>query len=177
MRPPGPSGGSPGTRRRTGPARRAVATERRRRLAYSGPMPPALSAQFTLGELSCLRIIADEVRDRGFCALTLGAIAARAGCCRELAKRAVRKAGREELVTVEERRRPGQVNLPNVIRIISREWLAWIARGPRPASKGIGETKVAPTDTKYKNKGFRQAGMADAVPLNPAHRRVADQGG
>ena len=91
-----------------------------------------------------LRIVADEVRERGFCALTLGAIAAHAGCCRELAKRAVRKAAREELMTVEERRRPGQVNLPNVIRIISREWLAWIARGPRPSSKGIGEAKLPP---------------------------------
>ncbi len=71
---------------------------------------------------------------------------------------AIRKANREELMTVEERRRPGQVNLPNVIRIISREWLAWIARGPRPSSKGIGETKFAPTDTRVENKGFRKEG-------------------
>ncbi len=50
----------------------------------------------------------------------------------------------EDLMVVEERRRTGQMNLPNVIRIISREWLAWIARRPRPSPKGIGKRKVPP---------------------------------
>jgi hypothetical protein len=73
-------------RRPQRPPVRAAATERRRRLAYGGPLPSQLAAWFTLGELACLRIVTDEVRKRGFCSLTLGAIAARAGCCRELAK-------------------------------------------------------------------------------------------
>src|SRR5215203_4740318 len=41
--------------------------ERRRRLAASGPMPPALAARFTTGEQAILRIIADEVRDHDRC--------------------------------------------------------------------------------------------------------------
>jgi hypothetical protein len=56
---------------------------------------PQIAGQFTLGELACLRIVAHEVREGGFCVLTLGAIAAPAGCCRELARRAVREAGRD----------------------------------------------------------------------------------
>src|SRR5215207_3045178 len=31
--------------------------ERRRRLATSGPMPPALACRFTVAELACLRIV------------------------------------------------------------------------------------------------------------------------
>ncbi len=138
------------------PPVRSLAIERRRRLAYSGPLPPQLAAHFTLGELAVLRIITDEVKEHGFCALTLPAIAARAGCCRELARRTMRKAEREELLSVQERRRPGQVNLPNVVRIISREWIVWIERGPRRArgasSEGIAPTKFAPTSTR----GFRK---------------------
>ncbi len=143
------------------PPVRSIAIERRRRLAYGGPLPPNLAWHFTMGESAVLGIIASEVRERGFCALTLGAIAARAGCCRELVRRAIRKAERELLITTKERRRPGQVNLPNVITITSKEWLTWISRGPRrgsgPSAKEIGPTKVAPTDTRV---GFRTKGEA-----------------
>ncbi len=123
---------------------------------------PQIAGHFTLGELACLRIVAHEVREGGFCVLTLGAIAAPAGCCRELVRRAIRKAERELLITTKERRRPGQVNLPNVITITSKEWLAWISRGPRresgPSAKGIGPTKVAPTDTRV---SFRKKGEVE----------------
>ena len=146
------------------PPVRSVAVERRRRLAYGGPLPPNLAWHFTMGESAVLSIIASEVRERGFCALTLGAIAARAGCCRELVRRAIRKAERELLITTKERRRPGQVNLPNVITITSKEWLAWIMRGPRresgPSAKGIGPTKVAPTDTRIGFRKEREAGRS-----------------
>ncbi len=154
------------------PPVRSVAIERRRRLAYGGPLPPNLAWHFTLGESAVLGIIASEVRERGFCALTLGAIAARAGCCRELVRRAIRKAERELLITTKERRRPGQVNLPNVISITSKEWLAWISRGPRresgPSGKGIGPTKVAPTDTRV---SFRSKERTGRWEHNPETRR------
>ena len=154
------------------PSVRSVAIERRRRLAYGGPLPPNLAWHFTLGESAVLGIIASEVRERGFCALTLGAIAARAGCCRELVRRAIRKAERELLITTKERRRPGQVNLPNVISIISKEWLAWISRGPRresgPSGKGIGPTKVVPTGTRV---SFRSKERTGRWEHNPETRR------
>src|ERR671913_889384 len=56
---------SPERRSQKSPDRRR-SIERRRRLASSGPMPPALAARFTVAELACLRIVADEVRARGY---------------------------------------------------------------------------------------------------------------
>ncbi len=121
---------------------RTHSLERRRHLAASGPMPPQLAASFTTGELAVLRIIADEVREHGQCDRTLGEIAARAGVCRATAQNALRHAARLGLLTIEERRRSGRSNLPNVVRITSREWLAWLARGP----KGGGSKISSPTD-------------------------------
>src|SRR5918995_3936198 len=104
--------------------------ERRRRLASSGPMPPALAARFTVAELACLRIVADEVRAHGDCSLTIAEIAARAGVCRTSCQNALRAAARAGLVHVEERRRRGAKNLPNVVTVPSKKWLTWLARGP-----------------------------------------------
>src|SRR4051794_18660050 len=47
---------------------RPVAIARRRHLAMSGPMPPALACKFTVSELAVLRIVGDEVRQHGQCA-------------------------------------------------------------------------------------------------------------
>ena len=121
--------------------KRPVAIARRRHLAASGPMPPSLACRFTVGELAVLRIVGDEVRQHGRCDRCVDEIAARAGVCRSLVKNAIRTAARLGLVTVEERRREGRRNLSNVIRIVSREWLQWLARGPKP----IGVKKVTPT--------------------------------
>jgi hypothetical protein len=38
----------------------------------------------------------------------------------------VRKAHELSLITVQDRGRHGQRNLPNVVRIIAPEWLAWL---------------------------------------------------
>src|ERR687893_510703 len=111
---------------------RPVAIARRRHLAASGPMPPALACKFTVSELAVLRIVGDEVRQHGHCDRCVDEIAARAGVCRSMVKNAIRTAARLGLLTVEERRREGRRNLPNVVRIISREWLTWLARGPKP---------------------------------------------
>lgn len=134
------------------PPERSVAIERRRRLAASGPMPPALAARFTTGELAVLRIVADENAARGKCAVCLDAIAARAGVSRSTAKNAIRQASRLGLVEVVERRRPGAKNLPNVVTIVDREWLAWMARGNR-----TGVRNPTTTDTR----GFREGGNGD----------------
>jgi hypothetical protein len=42
-------------------------------------MPPALAAKFTTEELAVLRIVADEVWDKGWCDRTYAELAARAG--------------------------------------------------------------------------------------------------
>lgn len=148
---------------------------RRRHLAASGPMPPALASRWTTGQLAVFRIITDEVREHGACRLTLGAIAARAGVCRSLAQDAIRQAERECLLSVHRERPPGQRSRPNVIRIICREWGSWIARGP----KGGGSKKTDPTATigdqsgtehakRSRGRGCRRAAADPLRPSAPA---------
>src|SRR3954454_20767906 len=67
---------------------RPVAIARRRHLAASGPMPPALACKFTVSELAVLRIIGDEVRQHGQCDRCVDELAARAGVCRRMVQNA-----------------------------------------------------------------------------------------
>src|SRR5918912_1425820 len=99
-----------------------------RRLAYRGPMRAALAAASTPAEVAVLRVVADEHRDRGSCDRSIDEIAARAGVCRRTVQNALRHAERLRLVSIQERRREGSRNLPNIVRVISREWLAWLER-------------------------------------------------
>jgi len=134
----------PKARRQRSPDRQA-SIARRRHLAASGPMPPALAARFTQAEMAAFRIVSDEVRHHGVCALHIDAIAARAGTCRTTVKNALREARRLNLVTVQERRRRGQKSLTNLVRIVSPEWMAWIR---------IGGKKSTTPDTRQKERGF-----------------------
>jgi hypothetical protein len=139
-------------RRPQRPRLRAASIARRRLLASSGPLPPSIACKFTVSELACLRIVGDEWRAHGACRLTLGEIAARAGCCRKLAQNVMRRAKRMGLVDIVERRMQGRPNLPNVVTVVCREWSAWLLRGP-----GIAGKKGAPTDTNFYPKRKRGA--------------------
>jgi hypothetical protein len=143
------------------PPDRAAALARRRRLAASGPMPPRLAAQFTTGELAVLRVVADEVRDKGMCDRTYAEMAARAGVCRRTALNAIRRAGRLGFVHIEERPRPGRKHLANLVRIASKEWRMWIDLKGR----GGARTTIPP-------RGLRMAATAPSV----AGRSPRDQG-
>src|SRR5436190_2964615 len=138
---------------------RPVAIARRRHLAASGPMPPALACKFTVSELAVLRIIGDEVRQHGHCDRCVDELAARAGVCRRMVQNAIREAARLGLLTIEERRRDGRRNLPNVVRIISKEWTMWLARGgrsSRPSAEPlIGCKNLRPTDNQDKKDPSR----------------------
>jgi hypothetical protein len=113
---------------------RRCSIERRRRLAASGPMPPTLACQYTVGELAVLRIVGDEIHSKGTCDRSLNEIAARAGVCRKLAQLTLRLAARDGLVTIERRPRPGRKNLSNVVRIIAQVWVTWLRhRNHRPS--------------------------------------------
>ena len=135
----------PPRRRRCVSPNRAASRDRRRGLALVGAMPHALAARFTEGERAVLTIVAAEVKAKGACELPLEAIAARAGVCVTLARGAIRLAAAGGLALVIERRRHGRSNLSNIVRIVSREWLAWIWR------RGGGCRKVNPTDNKGLN--------------------------
>ncbi len=158
--PPGRSSIFPPRRLQRAPLR-PVAIARRRHLAASGPMPPSLACKFTVSELAVLRIIGDEVRQHGHCDRCIDEIAARAGVCRRMVQNAIREAARLGLLTVEERRREGRRNLPNVVRIVSKEWVTWLARGGRSsrpqAEPLIGCKKLHPTDSRYKNQRSHMA--------------------
>src|SRR3954466_907430 len=87
-------------RRRPVSPDRIASRDRRRLLACSGPMPPPLAARFTTGQLAVLRIVADEVAEKGVCGLCIDAIAARAGVCARLAQNAIRLAEGDGLLTI-----------------------------------------------------------------------------
>src|SRR3712207_2208829 len=151
---------------------RPVAIARRRHLAASGPMPPALACKFTVSELAVLRIVGDEVRQHGHCDRCVDEIAARAGVCRSMVKNAIRTAAQLGLLTVEERRREGRRNLPNIIRIVSKEWTVWLARGGRSSRSAaeplIGVKKNTPTGSRYKTEPLRTS-----EPVIAARRQQA----
>lgn len=127
--------------------------QHRRKLAASAPLPPQLAAHFTIGELSVLRIVGDECRDRGTCDRCLAELAARAGVGKSTVRNALRTAARLGLLTMQERRRRGQRSLTNVVTIVSREWRLWQQRARKP-SQGVGPEKRMPMDTRYKQGAF-----------------------
>jgi hypothetical protein len=156
---------------------RPVAIARRWHLAASGPMPPALACKFTVSELAVLRIVGDEVRQHGHYDRCVDEIAARAGVCRRMVQNALREAARLGLVTIEERRREGRRNLPNVVRIVSKEWTSWLARGGRPSRPTAeplpGCKKLRPTDSHYKTQRSytSKPSIATGEQLHP-HRKA-----
>lgn len=133
---PGPLRGTVGLPRKPGVGskpRTDASLERRRRWAASGRLPPTLAARFTLAEQAVLALVAAETARRGDCRLAVGHVAAIAGVSETTVRNAIREARKLDLLTVEERPVTGFRNLPNVVRIVSAEWTAWL----RLARKGI----------------------------------------
>ena len=143
----------PAAPRRTGSRPRTSASaERRRRWAASGWMPPVLAARFTLAEVAVLAVVAAETVKGRPCRLTLGHIAALAGCCRTTVRNAIRTAQGLGLLVSEEWRLTAWRSAPNAVRIISPEWQAWLRLA---AKRGGGVKSVNPTNTQVYSKGQR----------------------
>ncbi|WP_227440580.1 MULTISPECIES: hypothetical protein [unclassified Methylobacterium] len=170
----------PPRRNQVTPDRRA-SRDRRRLLAASSPLPPALATRFTTGQIAVLRIVADEVSAKDVCGLCIDAIAARAGVCRRLAQGAIRLAEGDGLLTVEERRHQGRKNSPNLVRIINRDWQSWMRRGRRGTRhdcteagsqpQRIGCRSIHPTDTGLLILGKTEAiGSLAVLPRKQVHR-------
>lgn len=173
---------------------RAKSRDRRRTLALSGPMPPALAMRFTTGQLAVLGVVANEaVQGDGPCTLCVEAIAALAGVSRRLAQTALRLAEGDGLLSIEERPRKGQPYDTNRVRILNKDWWAWIERRNRTAlrkgqasaeaRKGGGCKKVRPSNitdpsgrpqrldgTRFWATGEERAGRAepDRLPSSVA---------
>jgi hypothetical protein len=163
----------PARRRQRSPNRQA-SIERRRRLVASGPLPPAMAARFTWGEQAVMRIVGDECRAKGSCDLCIDAIAARAGVKRTTVQNALREAqGKGEepgapLIRVQERRRPGQKSLTNIVSIVSKRWRDWLYKGPRYATAapgGVGsKSSVRPIRVNSKREDRPQKGPPWGIP-------------
>jgi hypothetical protein len=116
-------------------------------LARGGHMPPDVRVRYTEGEASALTIIAREVKDRGLSDLPIDKIASLAGVCRTTVQNAIREAVRRRHITVERRPMKGRKNLPNIVRITSPEWLAWLRRRPAIGFKTLPPKILSPTKT------------------------------
>jgi hypothetical protein len=138
----------------TSPDRRA-SLERRRRQAMSGIVPAKLAAAFTPGELAALSVIGWQIRRHGACSLPIDAIAALAGVCRTVVKRALRQARLVGMALVRERRIPRRKSLTNVITAIGN-WSAWLR---------IGGTKI-PSTEKLIEKGHSKGASARVGPAS-----------
>src|SRR3954470_4498947 len=101
--------------------RSSQSLERRRRWAASGWLPPQVACRFTLAETAVLAVVAAQVLKHAACSLTVGHIAALAGCSETTVRNAMRQARMLALVHVEERRVAAFRSKPNRITIMSRE--------------------------------------------------------
>jgi hypothetical protein len=119
---------------------------RKRRVASSGSLPPALACQFTQGEAAVLAIVAAETRRNGSCTAPIDKIAALAGVSRSTVKNALRLASRLELVSIQERRNPGWRNDTNIVTITSGEWKNWLrltkGRGQKATHHGYLDSNL-----------------------------------
>jgi hypothetical protein len=121
---------------------RRKSLQRRRQLAGSGMLPPALRGYYTQGEAACLAVIAQEVRSRGLCDLSNAKIAALAGVeSRTTVRNALAAAVRLGHATRELRPIEAFRNDTNIIRLVDRGWLAWLRLGRKEGgSKSVART-------------------------------------
>jgi hypothetical protein len=126
-------------------------------------MPPALATKFTISELAVLKIAGEEVIKHGVCTLCIDALAAMAGTCPTVVRSAFDIAEGLALLTVQERRRPGQRSLTNVIHIISAEWAD-------VAAQGGGSRKTETTTTRIFRYLDPKAGHGFGLPPKEAWR-------
>ena len=145
--------------------------ERRRRWAASGRLPPAIAARFTLAEAAVLAVVSSEVVRRGDCRLCLDHIAAIAGVARSTVKNALRQARTLGLVTAEERKETAWRHLPNVVRIVSKEWQAWMRLARQPFAQGV--KSVTTTNTQGLERWRkRQAEARKKLPTRQGRARA-----
>jgi hypothetical protein len=81
--------------------------------------------------------------------LTVREIERRANCCRTIVHRALREAVRVGHIKVTYRKVAIRWNLPNVITIVSRRWVAWLRLAPsRPRPWGCAQQPNKETWTR-----------------------------
>ena len=144
--------------------------ERRRRWAAAGRLPPQVALRFTQAEVAALAVVTMEAVKRGDCRLCLDHIAAIAGVSRSTVRAALRQARMLGLLTIEERRSSTWRNLPNVVRIVSAEWKAWMRLARQSAEPRGGVKSARPTNTGSPEKGRQRP----AEPSQGCRRAAGD---
>lgn len=123
---------------------RGRSRRRRRIIGGDGRLPNTFRGWFTEGERAVLSFIAKVVKKYGRCEHTIQRIAAGAGVSVRLVQYTLAKASGQcpaistlaerdrppRLIMVEYRPRKGAKSLPNIIKIISREWINWLSYRP-----------------------------------------------
>ncbi|TNC07629.1 hypothetical protein FF100_31600 [Methylobacterium terricola] len=144
---------------------RAKSRERRRGLGGSSPLPEPLARRYTEGQRAVLFIVGEEIAARGVCGLSVAEIAARAGVCHRHAQMTLRLAESDGLVTITERPRRGQKHQTNLVRVLSREWAAWLQRRRPTGCRPTPSTEIQDLSSSLESnaaarvsaaKGFRR---------------------
>lgn len=146
---------------------RKASRDRRRTLGGSSALPDNLRQHFTEGQRAVLCVIAGEVKRCGICDFPIDKIAALAGVCRTTVQNALHEARRLGLIKITDRPQPGRKNLPNVVEIISREWITWIKRGPSAA--GLIGSKFVKTVPPTKNIDSKRKSLGDETRQSHGH--------
>jgi hypothetical protein len=144
---------------------RKASRDRRRMLGGSSALPDNLRHHYTEGQRAVLCVVAGEIKRHGVCDFPIDKIAALAGVCRTTVQTAMHEARRLHHIKITERPVHGRKSLPNLVTIISPEWLTWIKRGPS-AARFIGSNPVNLGSTT-KNTALRKK---EAV--NEEYRRI-----
>lgn len=123
-------------------------------------MPPEMRYHFTEKERAALHVVATQFVRRGYCDMSLKQIGDIAGVSRSTAKAALAEARKLGLVSVTYRKRDAMNNLPNVVVIVSEEWLNWL------------ESLAVKKRSTLKNSPTRQGRKGDKAPSQGAHEDV-----
>jgi hypothetical protein len=154
---------------------------RRQRLAATSPIPPHLGAPLTPCQLAYARLLVDEHLRADDCRLCLDEIAARIGTCSKTIQRAQYRLRDLKLVEVELRPNEGQKHDTNIVRIVSVEWLTWIAMGKIPKRIG-GQRCLATANQLFLKKIIdelqrRRDAVDKPIQADPALKTALDRWG
>lgn len=152
----------PSTSRQGSRPRSSESMERRRRWTASGWLPPQLACRFTMGEAAALAVVAHQVAQHSQCAMPAEKIAAIAGVSLTTARNAIRQAKALGLITVILRPDRPFRNLPNLIRIASPEWQAWLSLRRSSPVKSVRPPEYHSSQSKEGRAGIKPDSRPDA---------------